>query len=55
MKKFILKLTYRIWHPVVNKILLRAKQEGVISDRQLHLLCATLDRTQKYHCLIYKV
>lgn len=46
MKKLILRATYKVWHPAVNKLLCRAYHRRVINSEQLHILAAMFDRTQ---------
>lgn len=48
MKKTILKLTHRIWNARIAALLCRAQQRGTIDSRQLHILAAMFDPTQKH-------
>lgn len=43
MKKFILKITRKVWRPYVLNILCRAHERRVINSEQLHLMASYLD------------
>lgn len=48
MKKFILRATHRIWNQRISVLLCRACQRGHINSKQLHVLAAMFDPTQKH-------
>lgn len=49
MRKMLLALTYRLWHPAVFRVLSREYQRGTINSHQLHVLLSRFDRTQRTH------
>lgn len=53
MKKFIAKITYRFWHPLVMSAICQLCPL-TINSRQLHEILARLDRTQKKHFRLWK-
>lgn len=50
MKKLILKLTHSMWNKIISRLLCRAYSEGTINSKQLHILTAKFDPTQKHEC-----
>lgn len=52
MKKFLVKITFKIWHPPLAKILSHAYETQIINSTQWHELMAMFDRTQKKHYLM---
>lgn len=50
MTRLILRLTHRMWNRVISAILCRSHAEGIIDSRQLHLLAAKFDPTQRHKC-----
>lgn len=51
IKKLILRLTYKIWHPQVDKILNHEKEIGVISNTQLCHISSKFDKTQIHYLM----
>ncbi len=52
LDKMILRLTCRVWNRLISRQLCRHYNYGVINSRQLHILTADFDPTQKavyYH------
>jgi hypothetical protein len=54
MRKFILKLTHRIWNREISRLICYAYEKGEIDSRQLHILTSWFDPTQSHHCLVGK-
>lgn len=52
MRKILIRLTYKIWHSQLNKVLSVAYERGIIDSRQWHSLAAMFDRTQPKHYLM---
>lgn len=48
MTKIILRWTHRIWNRRISAILCRTADEGTINSKQLHILAAKFDPTQKH-------
>jgi hypothetical protein len=48
VKKMILRLTHRIWNARIAALLCRACDSGTINSKQLHILAAMFDPTQKH-------
>lgn len=48
MKRLILKLTHRLWNRRISILLCRAAERGHINSKQLHILTAMFDPTQKH-------
>lgn len=48
MKKLILRFTHRLWNGRISRLLCRAYERGHIDSKQLHILAAMFDPTQKH-------
>lgn len=48
MKKWILKLTHRLWNREISRLLCFSYSEGRINSKQLHELASLFDPTQKH-------
>lgn len=48
MKTIVLKLTHRLWNARISALLCRACDNGTINSKQLHILAAMFDPTQKH-------
>lgn len=46
--EWILRKTHYLWNRRISAILCRSYQEGEITSKQLHLLAAKFDPTQKH-------
>lgn len=48
IRNLILKMTHRLWNRQISRILLRAREEGIITHEQCHKLAAAFDPTQRH-------
>ena len=48
LTNLILRWTHRIWNRQISRILCRAYEERIINSRQMHLLSAAFDPTQRH-------
>lgn len=46
VQRLVCRLTRRPWNTVASTILCRAKEQGIITSQQLHLLAKEFDPTQ---------
>ena len=48
LTNLILRWTHRLWNRQISRILIRAYEERIIDSRQMHLLSAAFDPTQRH-------
>jgi hypothetical protein len=48
IQKLVIRFTHRFWNRIISGVLCRAYSEGVINSKQLHILAAKFDPTQKH-------
>ena len=50
-KKLILKLTFRLWGPVIVREICRFYEKGLINSSQMHEMAAKFDRSSSRNLL----
>lgn len=47
MRRLLLRLTWRLWHPFIQRVLNRSRSDGHLCSRCWHHIAAEFDHTQR--------